>query len=66
MKKNGMRLSDMLIEAVELVEREFPAMEWEELSEKVYTLIEKVYDVFFEWPDVDKFDYLVDNIIAGM
>ena len=66
MKKNGMRLSDMLIEAVELVEREFPAMEWEELFEKVYTLIEKVYDVFFDWSDVDKFDYLVDNIIAGM
>ena len=66
MKKNGMRLSDMLIEAVELVEREFPAMEWEELSEKVYSLIEKVYDVFFNWSDVDKFDYLVDNIIAGM
>lgn len=66
MKKNGMRLSDMLIEAVELVEREFPAMEWEELFEKVYTLIEKVYDVFFDWSDVDKFDYLVDNIITGM
>ena len=64
MDNKRMRLSDMLIEAVELVENEFPEMEWEELFEKVYVLIQKVYGTFFNWSDVDKFDYLVDNIIA--
>lgn len=56
------RLKDELIYATEMIEREFPAKDWEQLFEMVYDLAMK-NKAFFEMNDVDKFDYLVDTII---
>lgn len=59
-------MSDYLIELVEMIESEFPTMSWDELTEKVMDLLEKKKDLlkFEKLNKEDRFDYLVDGIIA--
>ena len=57
-------MKDIIQTYAEMVENEFPNMEWEELFDKVWTLICQQKNKFFNgMNDADKFDYLVDGII---
>ena len=56
------RINNYMMEQVAIVEKEFENMEYEILFDRVYDLVmgNEKYDTMSE---VDKFDYLVDNII---
>lgn len=56
-------MKDILIRNTELVESEFPNIEWDTLQDMVATLIAKKGKKFLDMNEADKFDYLVDNII---
>lgn len=57
------KIKDVIIESVELIENEFPNMELGILTNIVDTLICQRKSTYNSMSDVDKFDYLVDNII---
>lgn len=56
------KINNYMMEQVERVEKEFENMEYDVLFNRVYDLVmdNEEYDTM---NDVDKFDYLVDNII---
>lgn len=53
-----------LQEQVELIEKEFPEVEYEDLFNTVWNLIAKKED-YDKMCEVDKFDYLVDTILEN-
>lgn len=60
-------MKEFIQEQVEIVESEFPKMDYEELFEIVWNaIIRKGAEKYNSMIEVDKFDYLVDTIIENI
>lgn len=59
------RVKDFLIGETELIENEFPNIEFGELSLKVWNLIGFFGEKYKKLNEEDKFDFLVDSIAQG-
>ncbi|GAA0071693.1 hypothetical protein UT300003_32180 [Clostridium sardiniense] len=59
------RVKEFLIGETELIEKEFPKVEFGELSLMVWNLIGFFGEKYKKLNEVDKFDFLVDSISQG-
>lgn len=59
------RVKEFLIGETELIEKEFPNVEFGELSLNVWELIGFFGEKYKKLNDADKFDFLVDSIAEG-